>query len=177
MVSGAPRTPRAECSDGRLIVRPAPSHGLGVFARCDVADGVRLLEYTGERISHAEAAARYDDERGEHAHTLLFTVDAATVIDGGAGGGIGRYVNHSCEPNCEAVFDDGRIFFETRRPIRAGEELTYDYRLRRPRPLPRDWRRRYACRCAAARCRTTMLVRPPGGVAQARARRAHRTAT
>ncbi|HEY2386384.1 MAG TPA: SET domain-containing protein [Candidatus Binatia bacterium] len=157
--------------DGALVVRTASAHGLGVFATRDLAVGVYALEYTGERISHAEGAARYDDQRGQHTHTLLFTVDATTVIDGGAGGGMGRYVNHSCAPNCEAVLDDGRIFFETLRPIRAGEELTYDYRLRRPRPLPRDWRRRYACRCAAPRCRTTMLVRPPGGVARARAGR------
>jgi len=161
-------------NDGALVVRAAPAHGLGVFAARDLAAGVYALEYTGERISHAAAAARYDDERRHDTHTLLFTVDATTVIDGGAGGGMGRYVNHSCEPNCEAVLDDGRVFLETLRPIRAGEELTYDYRLRRPRPLPRDWRRRYACRCASPRCRTTMLVRPPGGLTRPRAGRRRR---
>jgi SET domain-containing protein len=168
-----PRREARECGEF-LAVRSSPSHGLGVFATRDLAAGTRVLEYTGERISHAEGAARYDDERGPYAHTLLFTVDRSTVIDAGAGGGPGRYVNHSCEPNCEAVLEHGRVFFETIHDVPAGGELTYDYRLRRPQPLPRDWRRRYACHCAASRCRRTMLVRPPGGVQRVRSR-AHRS--
>jgi uncharacterized protein len=164
-----PKPEARECGEF-LAVRPSQSHGLGVFATRALAAGTRVLEYTGERISHAEGAARYDDERGSYAHTLLFTVDRSTVIDGGAGGGPGRYVNHSCEPNCEAVLEDDRVFFETIRAVPAGDELTYDYRLRRPRPVPRDWRRRYACHCAASRCRRTMLVRPPGGKPGARKR-------
>ncbi len=143
------------------MVRPAPAHGLGVFATSDVPVGTRVAEYTGDRVSHAEAARRYEDDRAAEVHTLLFTVDRTTVIDGATGDGIARYVNHSCEPNCDAFLDDGRIFLETIRPVAAGAELTYDYRLRRPQPLPRDWRRRYACRCGAPRCRGTMLVRPP----------------
>jgi len=169
-----PRRAAPPTHEGDLVVRPAEAHGLGVFALRDLPAGVLLLEYTGERISHAEGAARYDDEREAHTHTLLFTVDAHTVIDGGTGG-LGRYLNHSCAPTCESVVEDGRIFFESLQPIRAGEELTYDYRLRRPRPLPRDWRRRYACRCAAPRCRRTMLVRPPPAIT--RVRPARRRAT
>jgi hypothetical protein len=144
-----------------FVVRPSPAHGLGVFATRDVLAGTRVAEYTGDRISHAQAAERYDDERDEQVHTLLFTVDRTTVIDGATGDGIARYVNHSCEPNCDAFLEDGRIYLETIRPVAAGTELTFDYRLRRPRPLPADWRRRYACRCGAPRCRGTMLVRPP----------------
>lgn len=153
MLTRGPRT--------ALTVRRSPFHGFGVFATRRIAADTRVLEYTGERISHAEAATRYDDERMPHAHTLLFTVDRATVIDGGVGDGIGRYVNHSCAPNCEVFVEDGRIFIETLRELPAGTELTFDYRLRRPRPLPRDWRRRYACHCGAPRCRGTMLARPP----------------
>ncbi|MBI3769211.1 MAG: SET domain-containing protein [Deltaproteobacteria bacterium] len=144
-----------------LLVRRSPFHGRGVFTTHGIPAGTRVLEYTGERISHVEAAARYDDERAPHAHTLLFAVDRSTVIDGGVGDGIARYINHSCGPNCDAFVEDGRIFIETVRDVAAGAELTYDYRLRRPRPLPRDWRRRYACRCDSPRCRGTMLVRPP----------------
>lgn len=144
-----------------LQVRPSPSHGLGVFTTRAVPAGTRLLEYLGERISHAEAARRYYAAPSPDAFVLLFTVDRATVIDGGVGGRAARYVNHSCRPNCLAFVEDGRIFIESVRAVRAGEELTYDYRMQRPSPLPRDWRRRYACRCGAARCRGTMLIRPP----------------
>jgi SET domain-containing protein len=144
-----------------LVVRRSRAHGRGVFTMRPLPAGTRVLEYTGERISHAEAARRYDDERGDDTHTVLFTVDARTVIDPAAGGGPARFVNHSCDPNCETFDEGGRIFIETVRAVPAGAELTYDYRMRRPRPLPRDWRRRYACRCGAPRCRGTMLVRPP----------------
>jgi hypothetical protein len=144
-----------------LVVRRSRFHGLGVFTARNIPAGTRVLEYTGERISHAEAAVRYDDERETHAHTVLFTVDRSTVIDGGVGDGIARYLNHSCEPNCDAFVEDGRIFIESVCAIAAGAELTYDYRLRRPQPVPRDWRRRYACRCDTTRCRGTMLARPP----------------
>jgi SET domain-containing protein len=142
-----------------LTVRRSRFHGRGVFATQGIPADTRVLEYTGERISHVEAAVRYDDERAPRAHTLLFAVDRSTVIDGGVGDGIARYINHSCAPNCEAFVEDRRIFIETVRDVAAGAELTYDYRLRRPQPLPRDWRRRYACHCDAPRCRGTMLVR------------------
>lgn len=157
----APPRGRAFRQPPDLAVRRSPCHGLGVFATKAIAAGTRVLEYTGERISHAEAARRYDDEGTEQTHTLLFTVDRSTVIDGAVGGSAARYVNHSCEPNCATFDDEGRIFIETIRDVAAGAELTCDYRLRRPQPLPRDWRRRYACRCGASRCRGTMLVRPP----------------
>jgi len=138
-------------------VRNSPIAGRGVFALRTIRKGTRLLEYTGERISHAEASRRYDDDRENLAHVVLFTVDRRTVIDGGAGGGDARFVNHSCDPNCEALNEEGRIFIFAQRTIRAGEELCYDYRLQRPGDRDADVEKRYTCRCGAALCRGTML--------------------
>jgi hypothetical protein len=143
-----------------LEVRQSPFHGFGVFTTRSIPAGTRLLEYLGERISHTEAGRRYCAAPTPEAHVLLFTVDRRTVIDGGVGGRAARYVNHSCDPNCEADIAAGRIFITSIRDIAAGEELTYDYNMAAPRPLPRDWRRRYGCCCGAERCRGTMLVRP-----------------
>ena len=145
----------------RLVVRRSACHGLGVFATAPIAAETRVVEYTGERITHQEAAERYYDGRSPRPHVLLFTVDRKTVIDGAVGNGCARYVNHSCAPNCTTVTVRGRVFIETVRDVRRGEELTYDYRLTRPQPLPRDWRRRYPCHCGSERCRGTMLARPP----------------
>ena len=156
-----PRVASSGHDDAPVVVRQSPCHGFGLFATREIPAGTRVLEYTGERISHAEAADRYDDADGAHVHTLLFTVDRRTVIDGAVGGGSGRYVNHSCDPNCEVTIERGRIFFDTLRSVPAGAELTYDYALTRPYPLPRDWRTRYACWCDATSCRGTMLARPP----------------
>lgn len=144
----------------RIEVRTSAIHGSGVFARRSIPKGARIVEYVGERISTEEADARYNDDAMPHAHTFLFTVDEHTVIDAAHGGNEARFINHSCEPNCEAVNEDGRIYVEALRDIAAGEELTYDYNLERGELTP-GWRERYACSCAAPSCRGTLLAPPP----------------
>jgi SET domain-containing protein len=140
-------------------LRPSPIQGQGVFALRRIRKGTRVAEYVGERITPEEADARYDDDAMEIPHTFLFTVNKRVVIDGAVGGNDSRFINHSCDPNCETVDDGGRIFVETLRTIQPGEELTYDYHLERPGPYRREWDQRYACRCGAHNCRGTLLLR------------------
>lgn len=142
-------------------VRGSPIQGLGVFAVRRMARGARIIEYTGERITHQEAAERYDDDRMERHHTFLFTVDETTVIDAAQEGNEARFINHACDPNCEAVNEDGRIFIEAIRDIAPGEELTYDYNLEREGPYRASWKRIYVCRCGAPSCRGTLLASQP----------------
>ena len=137
---------------------PSSIQGHGAFAVRRIRKGTRIIEYTGERITPLEADTRYDDDRSDFPHVLLFTVDRRTVIDAGVGGNEARYFNHSCEPNCEAVSEDRRVFLEALRTIAAGEELTYDYQLERSGQPAAEWERRYACACGAATCRGTMLA-------------------
>lgn len=144
-----------------LEIRQSPIHGRGAFAVRFIPKGTRIVEYVGERITPEEADERYDDDAMEHAHTFLFTVDEETVVDAGRGGKDARYINHSCDPNCEAVIEDGRIFIEAIRDVPRGAELTYDYQLERGGRLSEGWQRRYACRCGAKACRGTMLEPPP----------------
>jgi SET domain-containing protein len=140
-------------------VRPSPVAGRGVFALRRIRKGTRLLEYTGERISRAEADRRYDDEAaGPDSHVLLFALDRRTVLDGAVGGSDARFINHSCEPNCEAVIEEGRILFRALRTIQPGEELGYDYRLEKPGPRTREVEALYPCRCGAPGCRGTLLA-------------------
>ncbi len=143
-------------------LRPSPIAGTGVFATHGIPKGMRIVEYDGERISHAEANARYDEDAMHSPHTVLFTVDRKTVIDAGIGGNDARFINHSCEPNCEAVKDKGRIYIEALRDIKPGEELTYDYHLEYAGRYQAEWRERYECHCGAPSCKGTMLLpRPP----------------
>src|SRR6266568_3467121 len=141
-------------------IRESAIQGRGGFAVRRIRKGTRIIEYTGERVSNDEADRRYDDDAMEHPHTFLFTVDAHTIIDAAAGGNDARFINHSCDPNCEAVDDGGRIFIEALRNIRPGEELTYDYQLERLGHWRKEWAERYTCRCGAANCRGTLLVKP-----------------
>ena len=112
-------------------VRHSPIHGYGVFAARRIRKGATIIEYLGDRVSHAQADARYKDKSPDDNHTFLFTVDAKTVIDGGVGGNDARYINHGCDPNCESASQNKRIYVEAIRTIQPGEELAYDYQIQR----------------------------------------------
>ena len=72
---------RPRPSIGCFEVRPSSIHGKGAFAVRPIGRGTRVAEYIGERITHREADARYDDAHQRHHHTYLFAVDRDTVID------------------------------------------------------------------------------------------------
>jgi SET domain-containing protein len=138
-------------------VRHSPIHGYGVFAARRIRKGTTVIEYLGERVTHAVADARYEGKDPGDNHTFLFTVDAKTVIDAGINGNEARYINHGCDPNCESTILDGRIFIEAIRTIQPGEELAYDYQIQRDRDDEPDVDEVYACRCGASSCRGSML--------------------
>ena len=141
-------------------VRHSPVHGLGAFALRRIRKGTRIIEYLGERVSHAEADRRYEGKDANDAHTFLFIVDSRTVIDAGVGGNDARFLNHSCNPNCESVIESRRVFIEATRTIEPGEEMTYDYQIQREDDDPPGIDEVFACRCGFAQCRGTMLWPP-----------------
>lgn len=141
----------------RFVVRKSTIHGRGVFALAPIAKGSRLIEYTGERISHEKADERYAEEQENSPHTMLFAVDDATVIDATRRGSSARWFNHSCAPNCEAIDEEGRIFIETTRSVGAGDELTYDYNLILDEPHTPAVKRAHPCHCGKRQCRGTIL--------------------
>jgi SET domain-containing protein len=138
-------------------VRPSPIEGHGVFATRTIRRGTCIGEYTGEYLTEDEVNRRYDDDTAARASTFLFQVADALYIDAEREGGAMRYVNHSCDPNCETEVIGTRVVIRAIRTIPAGQELTYDYALElEEEPLP-SWEQLYACRCGAASCRGTML--------------------
>lgn len=142
----------------RLVeVRGSKVHGLGVFATRRIPKGSRIIEYVGEQVSHDEADRRYEDKDENDSHTFLFIVDEQTVIDAGVDGNDARFINHSCEPNCESVIEERRVFIEAIRTIEPGTELTYDYQIQRADDDPQNADEVFACRCGFAACRGTML--------------------
>jgi uncharacterized protein len=159
-------------------IRRSPIQGRGAFARRKIRKGTRIIEYTGERVSHDEADRRYDDEHMERHHTFLFTLDRKTCIDAAVNGNDARYINHSCDPNCEAVIDAGHIWIEALRTIAPGDELVYDYQYEREDDAGDDDEKLYPCRCGSPKCRGTILAprkRKKNGAGAAR-RGAQRTA-
>lgn len=140
-----------------IQVRNSKIHGKGVFAAKRIPKGTRIIEYIGERISYKEADDRYADHDPNDNHTFLFIVDRKTVIDGGRKGNAARYINHSCDGNCESAIAERRVFIDAARDIAKGEELGYDYEIGRDKSDPPNVDEIYACRCGSPKCRGTML--------------------
>ena len=112
-------------------VRRSKLHGNGVFAARKIPAGTRIIEYGGQRISAKEADRRHPTNPDDLFHTFFFALSSGRVIDGGDEGNDARWINHSCEPNCEA--QEGkhgkRVYIVAVRDIARGEELSYDYGL------------------------------------------------
>lgn len=157
------KTPGFASSPGRsparrIQARRSGVHGRGVYALVDLGEGETLIEYTGEIIDWPEALRRHPHDPAQPNHTFYFHIDDERVIDANVGGNTARWINHSCDPNCEAEVDNGRVFIRTRRPIRAGEELFYDYGLVIDEPYTARLKAEYPCWCGAKRCRGTLLA-------------------
>jgi uncharacterized protein len=143
-------------------IRASPRHGRGAFATRTIRKGTRIVEYRGARLEPAVADARPASDPADFYHTLQFKLSDGTVIDASLRGNAARWINHGCEPNCEAIEqDDGCVFIFAKRTIRAGEELLYDYRLEYDGRMSRRAQRGFAFRCGARRCRRTMLSKRP----------------
>ncbi|MEI6003505.1 SET domain-containing protein-lysine N-methyltransferase, partial [Paraburkholderia bengalensis] len=91
----------------RISARQSPVHGRGLFALQPLKSGERLIEYKGEVTSWRRAAAR---QRSDAGHTFVFGLSDGRVIDGSRGGNSARFLNHACEPNCEAIEVGDRVF-------------------------------------------------------------------
>ena len=148
---------KVAASSRRIQVRRSGVHGKGVFALQDLAEGETLIEYVGEVISWEEAQDRHPHDPNDPNHTFYFHVNEDKVIDALHGGNSSRWINHSCDPNCEADEENDRIFIKALRNIQAGEELNYDYGLIIDEPYTPELLAEYPCWCGAKNCRGTLL--------------------
>jgi SET domain-containing protein len=128
-----------------LVIRRSKIHADGVYTNAPINKGRIVAEYTGPRLTNAEADAIY-----EHSpRTYLFGLtDGEHVVDGD---GIAAFINHHCDPNCEADEIKGKVIIRAIRNIAAGEELAYDYNLydgELDDPAP--------CHCGSTKCRGSL---------------------
>ncbi|HVV39108.1 MAG TPA: SET domain-containing protein [Candidatus Paceibacterota bacterium] len=113
-------TKAGTCTPGGYMLRVGRSFtGLGLFAMEPIAKGKCIIEYTGRRISKKEEYASNS--------RYLFEISKTKTIDGRSKSNKARYINHSCVPNCEIEIRKERIYVFSKKNIKAGEELTYDY--------------------------------------------------
>ncbi|HUR87946.1 MAG TPA: SET domain-containing protein-lysine N-methyltransferase [Ramlibacter sp.] len=145
----------------RIQVRRSGVHGKGVFALQDIPKGTRIIEYIGDIISWKEADKRLSSDPDDPNHTFFFSIgDGKKVIDANVGGNAARWINHSCNPNCESDEDEEteRVYIKAIRNIKAGQELNYDYGLVIDEPYTKKLKAEYKCLCGAKNCRGTMLA-------------------
>jgi SET domain-containing protein len=141
-------------SSAPIQVRQSGVHGRGAFATKAIRKGSRIIEYVGKRMPWDAASEDPDDP-----HTFLFGLnDSNDVINAAIGGNDSRWINHSCDPNCEALEDKGRVFIYALRNLQPGEELFYDYALKVDEPRGAETEKQFPCHCGAKTCRGTLLA-------------------
>lgn len=134
-------------TDSRIEFRASPIHGLGGFAAGPIAAGERVIEYVGQRITKQESLIRCEQN-----NEYIFSLDETHDLDGNVGWNPAKFINHSCAPNCDAEWADGRIWIVARRDIAAGEELTFNY------GYELESFRDHPCHCGAAECAGYMVA-------------------
>jgi hypothetical protein len=93
--------------------------GLGLFATRLIPKGKKIVEYIGPRVPNEIV----DRSNGKY----FFGVTKKWSIDGSGRDNLARYVNHSCAPNAEAIISKNRVWIYSRKTIKPGEEIVYDY--------------------------------------------------
>jgi len=127
-----------------LIIRSSAIHAAGCYTTTPIRKGARVAEYTGHKLTKAEADTTYETSP----ITYLFGLgDGSVVIDGHC---TAMFINHSCDANCETSEEDGHVWIKAIRTIAAGEEITYDY------CLYDGGDDEAFCNCGANKCRGTM---------------------
>ena len=113
-------------------VKTSEIHGHGLYATTDIEEETQIIQYVGEKIAKEESKKRaleWEDEARETGEGLvyIFELDDKYDIDGRLGDNPARYMNHSCDGNCEAINSDGEIWIVAIQDIKKGDELVYDY--------------------------------------------------
>ncbi|XP_056641929.1 histone-lysine N-methyltransferase 2C-like isoform X3 [Diorhabda sublineata] len=129
--------------------------GLGLYAARDLEKHTMVIEYIGELIRTELAECREKQYEAKNRGIYMFRLDEERVVDATLCGGLARYINHSCNPNCVAetveVDRDVKIIIFSKRRILRGEELSYDYKFD-----IEDDQNKISCMCGAPNCRKWM---------------------
>jgi SET domain-containing protein len=135
-----------------VVKRRSSVHGFGIYARKDIPKGTRIIQYVGERITKKEAERRADEvlfaakADSDCGAVYIFVLNKRYDIDGNVSYNTAKYINHSCDPNCETENIRGKIWVIALRDIQKGEELNYNY------GYDLDDFKDHPCYCRTKRC-------------------------
>ena len=135
-------------------VKKSKVHGYGVVATQNIKKNTEIIQYIGEKIlkkegdkRSAERINRYLDKKNEGS-VYIFELNKRYDIDGSPLYNNARYINHSCDPNCEVDIIKNEIWISSIKKIKKGEELSYDYGY----PFDKDDYSDHVCKCSSIKC-------------------------
>ena len=135
-----------------IVLRNSAIHNKGVFARVNIPKGTQIIEYVGDKITKKESdrraeialqRAKYKKNKGA---VYIFTLNKRYDIDGDVPYNTAKFINHSCDPNCETEIIDNRIWISSIKNIKKGEEISYDY------GYDIDNYKEHPCKCGSKNC-------------------------
>lgn len=136
-----------------VILKNSRIHNNGVFARTNIDKGQKIIQYTGRKISKEEGSKLVKEqlERSKKDHTkggtYIFELNDEFDLDGDIEENYAKFINHSCNPNCEYFYENDEIWILALRKIEKDEELTFNYGFE----LDEDYVN-YPCRCGSENC-------------------------
>jgi len=146
-----------------IEVKSSGIHLNGVFAKIDIPKGVRIIEYIGKKVTKAEGDRILDETFKKHkadpehyAGTYIFELDDEWDIDGNTPDNDAKYINHSCDPNCKMDINNGKVWIDTIKDIKKGDEITYNYGFELNEKDLYDFEEQ-ECRCGSKNCVGYML--------------------
>jgi len=129
-------------------------HGSGIFASKNIKKNTKIIEYIGEKITKSEGDRRSERRLKQFLKSqktgsvYIFELNKKYDIDGSPLYNKARYINHSCEPNCEVEISNNQIWISSIKKIKKGEELSYDYGYE----FDEDDFTDHICDCGSKRC-------------------------
>ena len=136
------------------VVKKSRVHGSGVFAKKEIQKNTNIIEYIGEKIKKKEGDRRSAQRIKKYLNlktdgsVYIFELNKQYDIDGSPKYNKARYINHSCDPNCEVEISKGRIWIKSIKKIKKGEELSYDYGYE----FDKDDYTDHICKCGSKKC-------------------------
>ena len=136
------------------LTKKSKIHGMGIYASKDIPKNTKIIEYIGEKISKKEGDIRSEKRIKKYLDSkktgsvYIFELNSKYDIDGSKRYNKARYINHSCDPNCEVDIKDGEIWISSIKKIKKGDELSYDYGY----AFDKDDYKDHVCKCGSKFC-------------------------
>ena len=113
--------------------KKSKTHGFGLYASVDIIKNTKIIEYVGDKVTKKEGNRRADmqvlngSKNKNNGMVYVFKLNRYYDIDGFVKYNTARFINHSCNPNCEVEVIYNRLWIASINNIKKGDEITYDY--------------------------------------------------